>query len=141
MKVLNWIILIILIWWGCKSCVSNNKESAPSQNQPKEWVMDYVDGTNGKDYHLHIVFIEKNDSTLRFEFYNDSGEWVGEASLAKNGPLPNYKWFGTWLDRKGDHGYFRLNEVFINERWQLVGDHSDGTRSDDFIHKTIVRQK
>lgn len=140
-KTWSWIIIIVLcIWWG-KSCSSTKIRNMSSQNHQKEWVMDYTDGINGNKYHFDVVFLEKNDNILHIAFLNDSGVKVAKTTLTKKSPNQNYKWWGKWVDDDRNWGYLGINEVYIDGHWQLVGFQSDGRRSDNLIHYTVISQK
>jgi hypothetical protein len=106
-----------------------------------DYTGDSYDGAPAKEYRLRTVFVEKTDERIVMEFYDDSSTKLFETSLERCNMEPGFKWFGKFMDRDGNRGYTRLNEVFTDGRWRLVGDFSDGRRSDEWKHPVVISQR
>ncbi len=145
-KIVSLIIIIgLCIWWG-NSCSSNSVKDTSSRNKSNiQWMCDYKgesrNGEPAKEYRLHVVFLEKSDERISIACYDDDSVKIFETTLGRDGEEPGFKWFGKFMDKDGNWGWTRLNEVFSDGRWKLVGDFSNGRISDEWDHPVVISQR
>lgn len=110
------------------------KSSAPaSVFKTGNWVWETA------EYSFGVKFIEVTDTRMVFNLC-DRQDILGKVVITAKGSTPGYKWYGRW-DESGNSnwGYIRLNEEFIDGKWRLVGDQTNGRVSNDFINPTVIR--